>query len=536
MPDIFISYSQKDEQRIRPFVNALEDQGWSVFWDRRIPAGQTWRSHTGKALEEARCVIVAWSTNSIASEWVIEEADKGKQRRILVPVRIDNVDPPLGFGGIQAADLINWQLGRQSTQFDLLVKDIMGVLRTDDTSELPKEPLVPESDATAPQPLTTDVEEFERKKKEEAKHRAVTQVSQQKRINIKPIYIGISIGLIFLIALVIWKPWINLDKEAFLQAHNANTIETYEAFITDNPKSAFIQAARDSIDSIKEKEAFGLAMIAMNETEWDSFKQQFPGSKLYEKADYYVDSLVQDSVFALCERKEDFEAYLAQYPEGFFVAQARNKIDNFINLKADEEAWNQAERNGNIDGYNEYLKENPDGNYKTQAQAAIHKIKNSFTDPDGKIYKVAKIDNQVWMAENLAYKPSKGNYWPLDDDPSNIARYGYLYDWETAKNVCPTGWRLPTKSDFETLLSNSNFGGDHTVAYKGLIQGGSSGFTALFGGWRYGRGTFDSEGGTAFFWSSSAYYSLHIDSYSRNATLSNHDKSWGFSVRCLQDN
>jgi len=106
------------------------------------------------------------------------------ERRIPVPVRIDNVDPPLGFGGIQAADLIKWQLGQQSTQFDLLVNDIMEVLRTNDTSELPKEPLVPESNVTATHLLTTDEKEFERKK---------------KHIKIKPTYIAFGIGLIFLL-------------------------------------------------------------------------------------------------------------------------------------------------------------------------------------------------------------------------------------------------------------------------------------------------------------------------------------------------
>ena len=251
-------------------------------------------------------------------------------------------------------------------------------------------------------------------------------------------------------------------------------------------------------------------MIAMSGTEWGSFKHQFPESKLYEKADYYVDSLIQDSVFALGERKEDFEAYLAQYPEGLFNAQARNKIDNFSNQarNADEEAI---------------------------------EIKNSFTDPDGKIYKVVKIGNQTWMAENLAYKSSSGN-WAYNNEPSNIAKYGYLYDWETAKKVCPDGWRLPTKSDFEILLNH--FDGSE-AAYKGLITGGSSGFSALFGGTRDSNGDFSYKDGFTYFWSSSAYNAdgiwglyLYSSGYSndQNADLISNNKNLGFSVRCLQDN
>jgi hypothetical protein len=58
-PDIFVSYARGDQARVAPVVAALEAHGWSVFWDRRIPAGQTWRSHIGRALDQARCVVVA---------------------------------------------------------------------------------------------------------------------------------------------------------------------------------------------------------------------------------------------------------------------------------------------------------------------------------------------------------------------------------------------------------------------------------------------------------------------------------------------
>ncbi len=115
MADIFLSYSREDESRIHSLVSELEARGWSVFWDRRIPAGETWRSYIGSALQNARCVIVAWSKHSVGSQWVAEEADDGKSRGILVPIFLDSVQPPHGFREIQAADLSNWRPG-QSTQ------------------------------------------------------------------------------------------------------------------------------------------------------------------------------------------------------------------------------------------------------------------------------------------------------------------------------------------------------------------------------------------------------------------------------------
>src|SRR5215510_3447116 len=70
MAAIFISYAREDEVRVRQLTHILGELGWTVFWDRRIPAGQTWRSYLGQELSDAGCVIVAWSRYSIASNSV----------------------------------------------------------------------------------------------------------------------------------------------------------------------------------------------------------------------------------------------------------------------------------------------------------------------------------------------------------------------------------------------------------------------------------------------------------------------------------
>jgi hypothetical protein len=133
MADIFMSYAREDEARIESLIRALEDEGWSVFWDQRIPAGQTWRSYIGKALSDARCVVVAWSLHSIASSWVSEEAEEGKQRGILVPILLDAVEPPIGFRSIQAAALTDWQSKHRSPRFEQLLHDIREVLHATPT-------------------------------------------------------------------------------------------------------------------------------------------------------------------------------------------------------------------------------------------------------------------------------------------------------------------------------------------------------------------------------------------------------------------
>ena len=147
MADIFLSYSREDEARAKNLVAEFEARGWSVFWDRRIPAGQTWRTHIGSALQNARCVVVTWSKQSVESQWVCEEADEGKSRGVLVPVLLDPVQPPRGFREIQAADLCNWQPGQASERLAELLEDLQRMLGGQRVStperKTPEEPIAP---------------------------------------------------------------------------------------------------------------------------------------------------------------------------------------------------------------------------------------------------------------------------------------------------------------------------------------------------------------------------------------------------------
>ena len=131
MNEVFISYARADRPRAQRLAQALEQQGWSIWWDRHIPPGKTFAQVIEGSIETAKCVLVLWSKTSVKSDWVQSEAGEGKRRGILVPVLIDSlqeVDIPLEFRRIQAADLIDWNGSTRHQGFADLIEAMTSLL------------------------------------------------------------------------------------------------------------------------------------------------------------------------------------------------------------------------------------------------------------------------------------------------------------------------------------------------------------------------------------------------------------------------
>jgi len=175
-------------------------------------------------------------------------------------------------------------------------------------------------------------------------------------------------------------------------------------------------------------------------------------------------------------------------------------------------------------------------------------------DRDGKAYKTVAIGKQVWMAENLNYRPQTGNSWCYNNDEYYCDIYGRLYDWKTAKAACPAGWHLPSYREWEDLIlavggekKRSKSGYDwhclgRLMAKSGWewedINGGGTddyGFSAMPGG--TGKGSsFSDIGGIGYWWTATEYYrgvaygfrTLFGDFVDSRTTM-------GQSVRCVRD-
>ena len=180
-------------------------------------------------------------------------------------------------------------------------------------------------------------------------------------------------------------------------------------------------------------------------------------------------------------------------------------------------------------------------------------ITGTFADQrDGQTYKYVQIDSQTWMAENLNYEI--GNSWCYDNNSSNCANYGRLYDWSTALDICPPGWHLPSDDEWCTLTTYVDPTVDCNVTeeWKGTDVGykikSTSGwysngngsdaydFAALPAGWLIHTGGFIFiEEGTNFWSSTESGARWYLKAYSDKVYSGISNPGNKFSVRCVKD-
>ena len=135
MSDIFISYKREEQVAARKLADALEKEGWSIWWDPKLRVGEHFDDVIENALDEAKCVIVMWSEHSVQSRYVRDEAMYALERDKLVPVAVENVTLPFRFKGVHTLSLLGWDGSRDFVEFRRLVDDIDAILRSSPEKE-----------------------------------------------------------------------------------------------------------------------------------------------------------------------------------------------------------------------------------------------------------------------------------------------------------------------------------------------------------------------------------------------------------------
>src|SRR6185436_12790863 len=119
---VFLSYASADRARVEAIVEAVSARGHAVWWDRQIEGGSAYARVIEAALKDCDVVVVAWSRASVESDWVRDEAAFGRDHTRLVPLQLDDAEPPLGFRQYQ---LVRFRTARPSApQINALVAAI----------------------------------------------------------------------------------------------------------------------------------------------------------------------------------------------------------------------------------------------------------------------------------------------------------------------------------------------------------------------------------------------------------------------------
>jgi tetratricopeptide (TPR) repeat protein len=119
MTKVFLSYVREDLGTARKIAASLERAGHSVWWDRHIRGGAEFAAEIDRALDDAQAVVALWSHRSVKSAWVRDEAGAGRDTGRLIPMRIDECIPPLGFRQYQSIDLLGGKNAHQAALQEL---------------------------------------------------------------------------------------------------------------------------------------------------------------------------------------------------------------------------------------------------------------------------------------------------------------------------------------------------------------------------------------------------------------------------------
>jgi TIR domain len=125
--DIFISYKREEQATARKLADALESEGWTVWWDPELRAGEHFDEVIEKALNEAKCVIVMWSKRAVQSRYIKAEATYALDYGKLVPVAIEDVTLPFRFRGVHTLSLHGWDGSKDFSEYRRLVEDIAAI-------------------------------------------------------------------------------------------------------------------------------------------------------------------------------------------------------------------------------------------------------------------------------------------------------------------------------------------------------------------------------------------------------------------------
>ncbi len=265
------------------------------------------------------------------------------------------------------------------------------------------------------------------------------------------------------------------------------------------------------------------------------------GPAKQSNADMEVDSYNQ--LPSCAEKREGKTAYVVDQDQGYVCKKGEWVESDVVetNNSSSLTSSGSVKSSSSINGSSETV-------YQVEVVDPGNVKKGTMTDSrDGKTYKTVTIGSQTWMAENLNYERACNSCY--GNKAEYCTEYGRLYSWDAAMEACPSGWHLPTSTEWNilfTAVGGQSTAGKMLKSQTGWMNNGNGtdafGFSALPAGGRDGDGYFDlfNVGDVALFWSSTDFgylYAKVMDLSSRldSAFLDGFHEAYDFSVRCLRD-
>jgi hypothetical protein len=153
MADIFISYSREDREWVSKLAEAIQAEGFTVWWDWDLLVGKRYRETIETELQTCKATLVVWSQHSVRSDFVRDEAEEGQQRNILVPILKESVRPPAGFRQLQTADFSTWTGGTTHAEYQRMIKGLSHLIGRPGASAPDHVDAAPAPVAPAPEPV-----------------------------------------------------------------------------------------------------------------------------------------------------------------------------------------------------------------------------------------------------------------------------------------------------------------------------------------------------------------------------------------------
>ncbi len=153
MADIFVSYARRNRPRVAEISGALEQSGYRLWWDRQLESGADYGMLIERELDQAGCVVVAWSAAARQSLWVRAEANEALDAGKLVQISLDQSRLPLPFTMLHFLDFSGWRGERDCEPWTGFDSRVAAMLRGEPVGEVPLMPVGRPRDAPALQGL-----------------------------------------------------------------------------------------------------------------------------------------------------------------------------------------------------------------------------------------------------------------------------------------------------------------------------------------------------------------------------------------------